>query len=143
MDEYAPRKGILRTGSSDHDDRFDSDRYITSSESRVRLGVGESAGIFANSTRRPSPPPIQVGTRVIVANLDESISGGDIAELFEDLGPLISHRIVRPGVAEVVYADSGDAERAVEAYHNRQLDKRPMKVHIARKDDPITPRYRM
>lgn len=141
MDEYLPKKSILRQSSNDHDDRFESDRYI-SSEPRSSRSIGESAGIFANSTRRPSPPPISVGTRVIVSNLDDSISANDIAELFEDLGPLISHRIIRPGVAEVVYVDSGDAERAVEAYHNRQLDKRPMKVHIARKDEPIVSRYR-
>lgn len=143
MDEYMPRKGILRTSGSDHDDRFDSDRYISSEPRSSRLTVGESAGIFANSSRRPSPPAIQLGTRVIVANLDSSISASDIAELFEDLGPLVSHRIISPGIAEVVYADQGDAERAVETYHNRQLDKRPMKVHIAHKNDPVYNRYRM
>lgn len=143
MDEYGPRKSILRGAvGNDHDDRFESDRYISSEPRISRHTVNESAGIFANSLRRPSPPPLHPGTRVIVSNLDEAISAGDIGELFEDLGTLLSHRILHPGVAEVVYADPGDAERAVEAYHNRQLDARPMKVHIARKNESI-PRYRM
>lgn len=142
MDEYAPRKGILRgqLGGSDHDDRFESDRYITS-ESYSRHG-SDSAGIFANSMQRPSPPPISTGTRVIISNLDLTITDGDISELFEDVGHLSSHRLVQPGIAEVIYEDAGDAERAVELYHNRQLDARPMKVHIAR-NESIIPRYRM
>lgn len=144
MDEYfAPRKGILRgTGSNDHDDRFESDRYISSEPRSARHGANDSAGIFANSMRRPSPPPLSNhGTRVIVSNLDEAISAEEIGELFEDLGNLVSYRLVRPGTAEVVYQDTGDAERAVEAYHNRQLDKRPMKVHIAQNE--VIQRYRM
>lgn len=36
-------------------------------------------------------------------------------------------RLVRAGVAEVIFADMKDAEAAVETYHNRQLDGQPMK----------------
>ncbi|CAG2056610.1 unnamed protein product [Timema podura] len=48
-------------------------------------------------------------------------------ELFEDLGILITSRLVRPGTAEVVYETLKDAVKAVDVYHNRQLDGQPMK----------------
>jgi polymerase delta-interacting protein 3 len=146
MDAYdLPRKSILRGTSraggalaltgGDHDDRFESDRYI-SSESRLASSShypSESAGIFASShLRRPSPPSLSAGgVRVIVSNLDPSITESDIRELFEDVGPLHAARLIRPGSAEVIYQNPGDNEIAVETYHNRQLDGRPMKVHTS------------
>lgn len=121
MDAYElPRKSILRPSRiDDHDDRFESDRYV-SSEARARYASNDSAGIFANTNiRRPSPPPISSGHRIIVSNLDQSITEGDIRELFEDIGVLVSSRIIRPGIAEVMYQNEGDAEIALETYHNR------------------------
>jgi hypothetical protein len=47
--------------------------------------------------------------------------------LFEDVGELLVSRLVRPGVAEVIYKTLKDAAKAVETYHNRQLDGHPMK----------------
>ncbi|KAI5718874.1 hypothetical protein M8J76_014823 [Diaphorina citri] len=49
---------------------------------------------------------------------DESVF---VDELFEDIGPLIASRVVRPGTAEVIYTHQKDAIKAVEIYHNRQL----------------------
>jgi polymerase delta-interacting protein 3 len=156
MDAYdLPRKSILRGATrsgaaltlsgGDHDDRFESDRYI-SSESRLSSShyPSESAGIFASShLRRPSPPPIAAGVRVIVSNLDPSISESDIRELFEDVGQLHGARLIRPGSAEVIYQNQGDAEIAVETYHNRQLDGRPMKVHTSSSYKSSSSQYRM
>lgn len=48
-------------------------------------------------------------------------------ELFEDVGELLISRLVRPGIAEVIYKTLKDATKAVETYHNRQLDGHPMK----------------
>lgn len=50
-----------------------------------------------------------------------------VQELFEDIGPLVASRLVRPGTAEVIYKMQKDAKTAVDAYHNRQLDGQPMK----------------
>lgn len=36
-------------------------------------------------------------------------------------------RLIRPGIAEVVYRTLKDAMKAVDTYHNRQLDGHPMK----------------
>lgn len=48
-------------------------------------------------------------------------------ELFEDVGPLLDARLVRTGVAEVIFEKLKDAQTAVDTYHNRQLDGQPMK----------------
>jgi polymerase delta-interacting protein 3 len=138
MDAYEPRKSILRPSQRDeHDDRFDDDRYFSSAGARARLNEprdrNESAGIFAKlPVRGSSPPPAQVGHRIIISNLHTSVTESDVAELFEDVGPLVSAHLVRPGIAEVVYKNLGDAEEAVETYHNRQLDGQPMKCMLVR-----------
>lgn len=140
MDAYEPRKSILRPSvRDDHDDRFDDDRYFASSASvRSRLNNdsrdrNESAGIFAKlPVRGTSPPPAQVGHRIIISNLHTTVTESDVRELFEDVGPLVSAHLVRPGIAEVIYKNLGNAEEAVETYHNRQLDSQPMKVLLVR-----------
>ncbi|XP_054288487.1 polymerase delta-interacting protein 3-like isoform X2 [Macrosteles quadrilineatus] len=75
----------------------------------------------------PSPPPQALGYRIVVSNLHSSVTHEDIKELFEDIGPLLTSRLVRAGTAEVIYKYQKDAKKAVEAYHNRQLDGQPMK----------------
>ncbi|CAK1545362.1 unnamed protein product [Leptosia nina] len=72
--------------------------------------------------------------RVIVSNLCTTVTGGDIKELFGDVGGMVESRLVRPGTAEVIYKTVEDAQRAVELYHNRQLDGQPMNCLL------VTPR---
>lgn len=98
----------------------------------------KSMGIFAHNlsgeppvksyrTLSPSPPTNSTtGYRIVVSNLHPSVTQIDIKELFEDIGDLLESRLVRPGVAEVIYRSLKDAEKAVDAYHNRQLDGQPM-----------------
>lgn len=50
--------------------------------------------------------------------------------MFEDIGELLEARLVRPGVAEVIFSTMKDAEAAVDTYHNRQLDGQPMKCML-------------
>lgn len=147
-DEFEERGYDRDRGRSSFDNRFEDDRFVSnqiSDNMKSRLtdkprDPNESMGIFANESHKqqyqqqqnhhqqmhhqPSPN----GYRIIVSNLHSSVSDGDVKELFEDIGPLISSKLVRPGVAEVVYVVSKDAEEAVETYHNRQLDGQPMKV---------------
>lgn len=52
-------------------------------------------------------------------------------ELFGDVGPLVRASLLRPGVAEVIYVQRSHALKAVEAYHNRQLDGLPMHCSLA------------
>lgn len=139
MDAYEPRKPSLRAAiSDDHDDRFEDDRYFSSGDPvRSRLYKdsrerNESAGIFAKlPVQGTSPPlPAQVVHRIIISNLHHSVNEKDVRELFADVGPLVSAKLLREGVAEVVYKNIGDAEEAVETYHNRQLDHQPMKVSL-------------
>ncbi len=67
------------------------------------------------------------GTKVVVSNLQDSVTQEDIVELFGDIGALKRAKLVEPGLAEVVFVKQSDASKAVEIYHNRQLDGKPMK----------------
>uniref|UniRef100_A0A2M4ANK4 RRM domain-containing protein n=1 Tax=Anopheles triannulatus TaxID=58253 RepID=A0A2M4ANK4_9DIPT len=82
-----------------------------------------------HSPASASPPRASAATtgyRIIVSNLHSNVTQQDIQELFEDIGDLLESRLVRTGVAEVIYRTLRDAENAVDAYHNRQLDGQPM-----------------
>ncbi|XP_066598430.1 polymerase delta-interacting protein 3-like [Prorops nasuta] len=82
------------------------------------------------------------GYRIVVSNLQANVTQEDIKELFEDVGELLVSRLVRPGIAEVIYKTMKDATKAVETYHNRQLDGHPMKcllVHPRPKTNPGGP----
>jgi RNA recognition motif-containing protein len=71
-----------------------------------------------------------LGTKVVVSNLQPTVTQEDIMELFGDVGPLKRAKVAVPGTAEVVYVNMNDALKAVEVYHNRQLDGRSMKCQI-------------
>ncbi|XP_013146154.1 PREDICTED: polymerase delta-interacting protein 3-like [Papilio polytes] len=72
--------------------------------------------------------------RIIVSNLRNTVTGGDIEELFGDVGGMLESRLVRAGTAEVIYNSLEDAQKAVDLYHNRQLDGQPMNCLL------VTPR---
>lgn len=109
-----------------------------SQEMRNRLqrtpDVTQSAGMFSNPYALGSRDPTQTapnqGYRIVVSNLHSSVSQSDIKELFEDIGELVDARLVRVGVAEVIFEKLKDAETAVDTYHNRQLDGQPMKCML-------------
>jgi hypothetical protein len=136
MDSYdrPSQKGILRQSSrTDHDDRFESDRYMVPESARARRYSNDSAGIFAKVVdhKLPSSLPRTKGYRIIISNLVPSVSENDVEELFGEVGDLLAAKLIRPGVAEVLYRNEGDAEKAHEIYHNRLIDGEPMKIQIS------------
>ena len=55
----------------------------------------------------------------------------DIPELFGDIGTLRRAKLVIPGHAEVTFMNKNDAARAVEIYHNKQMDEKHIECQIA------------
>ncbi|CAH1112803.1 unnamed protein product [Psylliodes chrysocephalus] len=103
---------------------------ITNVHSRLDdSSSGDSHGIFSQKTKVLVP----AGHRIVVSNLQQSVTQDDIKELFEDIGQLLTAKLVRPGVAEVIYKNLKDAQKAVDTYHNRQLDGQPMKCLLVNK----------
>lgn len=153
-DDPPRRRGIVRARSPPPPHpMYAEDRPHLSSTMRARLerapNPSESMGIFSKmppdehmSNRHhhhhhqqplsPSPSPPITGYRIVVSNLHQSVTQNDIKELFEDIGDLLESRLVRPGVAEVIYRTLKDAEEAVDTYHNRQLDGQPMKCLLVK-----------
>jgi THO complex subunit 4 len=86
--------------------------------------------------RGPKSPSL-LGTKLFISNLDYNVSNADIKELFETIGPLISHRVHyqqktgrSEGTAEVVFADRAKAVLAQKKYHSIELDGRPMNITL-------------
>lgn len=104
---------------------------------------GGSHGIFSNPLKKTiSSDTYSQGYRIVVSNLHSSVTESDIKELFQEVGDLNDARLVRTGVAEVIFKKEKDALKAVEVYHNRQLDSLPMKcllVSPRASDHPTAP----
>jgi len=87
------------------------------------------------------------GTKAVVSNLQASVSQEDLSELFGDVGPLRRVKMLGPGSAEIVFLNKEDADRAIEVYHNRQLDGQPMKCQLVTSGPapkaPAAPRLRL
>lgn len=128
----------------DEEDLEDEDKYYRSSRQpgvKSRLDSMKSRPEM-NSRSKSSPT---TGYRIVVSNLQANVTQEDIKELFEDVGELLVSRLVRPGTAEVIYKTLKDATKAVETYHNRQLDGHPMKcllVNPRPKNNPTAPAVR-
>lgn len=105
---------------------------------------GGSHGIFSNPLKKTISmnDSYPHGYRIVVSNLHSSVTESDIKELFQEVGDLSDARLVRTGVAEVIFKREKDALKAVEVYHNRQLDSLPMKcllVNPRASDHPTAP----
>ncbi|KAH0951908.1 hypothetical protein HN011_002617 [Eciton burchellii] len=102
-------------------------------------------GVLSRPKASSSSSTQSTGYRIVVSNLQANVTQEDIKELFEDVGELLVSRLVRPGTAEVIYKTLKDATKAVETYHNRQLDGHPMKcllVNPRPKNNPTGPAVR-
>ncbi|XP_049786462.1 uncharacterized protein LOC126251785 [Schistocerca nitens] len=117
----------LRSGLDDSEEEGPW-AHRMSSELKARLDTPSSVHHTPSSSQ---------GHRIVVSNLQPSVTQEDIRELFEDIGTLVVSRLVRPGTAEVVYARLEDALRAVDVYHNRQLDGQPMKCMLVNSRPPV------
>ncbi|KAK5856675.1 hypothetical protein PBY51_008256 [Eleginops maclovinus] len=94
------------------------------------------------STPAPAPPqsacsPLE-GTKITVNNLHPRVTEEDIVELFCVCGALKRARLVKVGVAEVVFVRKDDAVSAYRKYNNRCLDGQPMKCNLHIQGNVIT-----
>ncbi|XP_062294481.1 polymerase delta-interacting protein 3 [Scomber scombrus] len=95
-------------------------------------------------TSKPPPAPPQPafspleGTKITVNNLHPRVTEEDIVELFCVCGALKRARLVKVGVAEVVFVRKEDAVSAYRKYNNRCLDGQPMKCNLHIQGNVIT-----
>nr|XP_019961635.1 PREDICTED: polymerase delta-interacting protein 3 [Paralichthys olivaceus] len=99
-------------------------------------------GTAVASTPAPAPPqpifsPLE-GTKITVNNLHPRVTEEDIVELFCVCGALKRARLVKVGVAEVVFVRKEDAVSAYRKYNNRCLDGQPMKCNLHIQGNVIT-----
>ncbi|XP_077357626.1 polymerase delta-interacting protein 3 [Festucalex cinctus] len=94
-----------------------------------------------HSAAPPPPQPVfspLEGTKITVNNLHPRVTEEDIVELFCVCGALKRARLVKVGVAEVVFVRKEDAVSAYRKYNNRCLDGQPMKCNIHIQGNVIT-----
>ncbi|XP_043930502.1 polymerase delta-interacting protein 3 isoform X1 [Protopterus annectens] len=87
-----------------------------------------------DASQQPAPAepvlsPLE-GTKMTINNLHPRVTEEDIIELFCVCGALKRARLVKPGVAEVVFVRKEDAISAYKKYNNRCLDGQPMKCNL-------------
>ncbi|CAG7708769.1 unnamed protein product [Allacma fusca] len=123
-----------------------SSRSWSSSVAKVAPSFSRNSGPYGAEDMdmdEDSPPRIRISNslqsrldsheespryRLLVSNLQPTVTTEDIVELFSDINTPISAQITSSGHAEVVYSKKSDCLKAVEAYHNRLLDGSPMRV---------------
>ncbi|CAL8273969.1 unnamed protein product [Lota lota] len=86
---------------------------------------------------QPAVSPLE-GTKITVNNLHPRVTEEDIVELFCVCGALKRARLVKVGVAEVVFVRKDDAVSAYRKYNNRCLDGQPMKCNLHIQGNVIT-----
>uniref|UniRef100_A0A8C8C1F8 RRM domain-containing protein n=1 Tax=Oncorhynchus tshawytscha TaxID=74940 RepID=A0A8C8C1F8_ONCTS len=101
------------------------------------------AGPTAETSSQPPPPPQPTfspleGTKITVNNLHPFSAVLDSLELFCVCGALKRARLVKVGIAEVVFVRKEDAVSAYRKYNNRCLDGQPMKCNLHIQGNVIT-----
>ncbi|XP_052783339.1 proteoglycan 4-like [Mya arenaria] len=71
--------------------------------------------------------PLQ-GFRISITNLAHTVTQDDIIELFGAVGAVKSVKLLKRGMADVIYVKREDAINATKTYSERELDGRPMVV---------------
>ncbi|XP_036408617.1 polymerase delta-interacting protein 3 isoform X1 [Megalops cyprinoides] len=99
-------------------------------------GVSGDASSHA-AAAQPVFSPLE-GTKMTVNNLHSRVTEEDIVELFCVCGALKRARLLKVGVAEVVFVRKEDAVTAYRKYNNRCLDGQPMKCNLHIQGNVIT-----
>eukprot|EP01138_Halocafeteria_seosinensis_P002775 gb/GECG01002836.1/.p1 GENE.gb/GECG01002836.1/~~gb/GECG01002836.1/.p1 ORF type:complete len:271 (+),score=40.10 gb/GECG01002836.1/:1-813(+) len=86
--------------------------------------------------RGSAKPPITLGKKVEIANLDSDIGEEELTSLFERVGPVKSAKVhfnalgQPKGTAEVAFQTLGDAKKAVEEFDQREVNGRAIVVKL-------------
>ncbi|KAK1785721.1 hypothetical protein P4O66_019069, partial [Electrophorus voltai] len=107
--------------------------------SRTMVTGQQTAANTSSQSTLPQPvfSPLE-GTKITVNNLHPRVTEEDIVELFCVCGALKRARLVKVGVAEVVFVRKEDAVSAYRKYNNRCLDGQPMKCNLHIQGNVIT-----
>ncbi|KAJ8363314.1 hypothetical protein SKAU_G00121450 [Synaphobranchus kaupii] len=96
---------------------------------QAQQGEGSGDASSHPATVQPARSPLE-GTKMTVNNLHPRVTEEDIVELFCVCGALKRARLVKVGVADVVFVRKDDAVAAYRKYNNRYLDGQPMKCNL-------------
>ncbi|KAI8340788.1 hypothetical protein BC941DRAFT_418184 [Chlamydoabsidia padenii] len=87
--------------------------------------------------RNQAPAPRGPRNSLLVSNLHHNVTEKDLYDLFGQIGNVkraflhLAPTGKSSGVADIVYTNANDAERARNSYNNVELDGRPMRIAFA------------
>ncbi|EGD83208.1 hypothetical protein PTSG_03838 [Salpingoeca rosetta] len=141
-----PRRGTPRSpGARTMPDKWQHDLFQggrTQPAPRVARGAAHSsdlremllpaANISTTGTlaKKLGSNGLTTGTKLLVTNLESSVTKEDMRELFQECGPLKRVDMPEVGVAEVVFSRRVDAVKAQTTYNKVKLDGRPMYLQV-------------
>lgn len=108
---------------------YDDPRRELREEEMYRQRIREESRSSLLTSEMRYSSPLQ-GVKVVVSNLEESVTQEDLTELFGDVGNVKRVKMCGKGVSEIVFSKRADADKAIEIYDKRQLDGRAMKLTI-------------
>lgn len=126
------------------DQRRDSRRYGSDSRRHDRrrsdgIILPSASNNYGDNRRRQPPrqePQESTGSKILISNLNPSVTKPDIQELFQSVGSLQRVRLFydkngrNSGEAEVVFDDRNDARVAMDRFHHVPLDGFSMQISI-------------
>ncbi|XP_030377154.1 uncharacterized protein LOC115626043 [Scaptodrosophila lebanonensis] len=99
-------------------------RRISNEFAIPMIGFSSTPKQTSSGSEAAKPP----GYKIMINNLQHSVTSEDIDELFSCFGTLLEACVLRPGTAMVVFKHRSDAERAYEDYDRREFDGKPMQL---------------
>lgn len=117
---------------------WDHDMFVGSGRRRGGGAAAVASHPAAAPIRSAPVPlaPIQLGTRVMVTNLDKGVGADDLREIFARVGVVKAVAIhyaddgSSKGVADVTYRTRAAAEAAITEFDGRQVDDSIIRVRI-------------
>ncbi|XP_067936478.1 serine/arginine repetitive matrix protein 1-like isoform X2 [Watersipora subatra] len=123
MDQPAMKKSSSRNEKSAYAD------YNLSTDASRRGRVAQ----VVPQQRAGNLQSTQIYYCIRVTSLSHEVSEDDVVELFSDIGPLVSAKLVSKGHAEVCFVHKKDAKTAIDKYDRRELDGIPMNLKLVEK----------
>eukprot|EP00047_Mylnosiga_fluctuans_P018775 m.74929 g.74929 ORF g.74929 m.74929 type:complete len:257 (+) comp7789_c0_seq1:1-771(+) len=104
---------------------------------QLRSASATKAAARAASAAPVASGPVAGTARLVVSNLQPSVTQQDMKELFETVGPVARVALADDGTCDVLFRTPAHAAEAQHKYHNIALDGALMDIKLAAVEPPV------